>query len=106
MKKGQEFSEAWNFGPNARDAKSVKWIVEKLCENFSGASWKAETNKLHHEAGVLKLDISKANDKLGWVPRWDIETALNKTVEWHKAWRSNQNMSDLTVKQIKIYSAA
>jgi CDP-glucose 4,6-dehydratase len=36
------------------------------------------------EAGLLKLDNSKAVSKLLWQPKWDTETAIQKTIEWYK----------------------
>jgi CDP-glucose 4,6-dehydratase len=101
---GEEFSEAWNFGPNDEDAKSVGWIVEKLCAQIFGACWKTESVKQPHEAGLLKLDSSKAKTKLGWTPRWGLETALSKTIEWHQAWRNREDMAVITTQQIQAYA--
>jgi CDP-glucose 4,6-dehydratase len=71
-----------------------------------GARWEAETAKQPHEAGLLKLDSAKAKTRLGWTPRWNLETALNKTVEWHQAWRSSADMVLFTTAQIKSYADA
>ena len=101
---GEEFAGAWNFGPNHDDAKPVSWIVKQLCDQVPGSSWVIETNKQPHEANFLKLDISKAKAHLGWVPRWNLETALNKTVEWHQAWRNQEDMEAVTSSQIQDYN--
>lgn len=102
--KGEAFSEAWNFGPNDEDAKSVSWIVEQLCDQMPGSKWQTEKTKQPHEAGLLKLDSSKAKTKLGWTPRWNLATALSKTVEWHQAWRNQEDMAAITSSQIQVYS--
>lgn len=102
----QAFAEAWNFGPNDEDAKPVSWIVERLCEQIPGSKWQTENTKQPHEAGLLKLDSSKAKTKLGWMPRWNLETALSKTVEWHQAWRNQEDMAAITSSQIQAYRSA
>jgi CDP-glucose 4,6-dehydratase len=96
-------SQAWNFGPDQRDARSVKWIVDDLCRLIPGASWQSETAPLQHEAGTLKLDSSKAQQHLGWRPRWGLDTALEKTVSWHLAWKRGANMQAFSLAQIGEY---
>ncbi len=100
---GEAFADAWNFGPSDEDTKSVGWIVEQLCALNPGASWKADSKKQPHEAVLLKLDSSKAKANLGWSPRWDLKTALSKTVEWHQAWRDDEDLDRLTTMQISEY---
>ena len=101
--KGEAFAKAWNFGPNDEDAKSVGWIVEKLCAQIPDARWETENAEQPHEAGLLKLDSSKAKAKLGWTPRWNLETALSKTTEWHQAWCNREDMAVITTQQIQAY---
>ena len=100
---GIAFAEAWNFGPNDDDAKSVSWIVKQLCDRSPRAKWQTENAQQPHEAGLLKLDSSKAKTKLGWKPYWNLETALNKTLEWHHAWRKDADMAAFTSEQIQAY---
>lgn len=96
--------EAWNFGPNDTDCKSVEWITNTLfklsgCEN----SWKQDYNFNPHEAKLLKLDISKAKNKLGWNPKWDISFSLEKIVQWHKTYLLNREAEAITHQQIIEY---
>ncbi len=91
---GATFAEAWNFGPEEFDAKPVSWIVERLCQVFPHARWELEGDPQPHEAGLLKLDSAKAKTRLGWAPRWSLETALDQTVEWYQAWREGQSMAE------------
>jgi CDP-glucose 4,6-dehydratase len=58
----------------------------------------------YHEAGVLKLDNTKAVCLLGWKPIWNTETAIEKTIEWYKSYYNNNQI--LTVSHIKEYLAA
>jgi len=103
---GEKFAEAWNFGPEESDAKPVSWIVERLCQKIPNARWDLEGIPQPHEAGLLKLDSSKAKSRLNWAPRWSLETALDKTVEWHQAWKENQPMAQLSIQQIEAYQKA
>lgn len=97
------FAQAWNFGPDERDERSVEWIVDSLCCRFPGATWHRETALQPHEAGTLKLDSSKAKHQLGWRPRWNLDTALEKTVAWHKAWKLGKDMQVFSLSQIREY---
>lgn len=101
---GNAFAEAWNFGPNDDDAKPVGWIVNQLCDRTPGAKWQTDNAQQPHEAGLLKLDSSKAKTKLGWNPRWNLEMALNKTLEWHQAWQKGDDMAAFTSAQIQAYT--
>lgn len=101
--KGNAFAEAWNFGSNDEDAKPVSSIVNQLCDRTPGAKWQTDNAQQPHEAGLLKLDSSKAKIKLGWNPRWNLEMALNKTIDWHHAWRKGDDMAAITSSQIQAY---
>ena len=101
---GQTDSEGWNFGPFDQDARTVQWIVEYLCEDWSDdASWTLQPGEHPHEASFLKLDISKARQRLQWTPRWSLETALKRITEWHRAWLSGQDMRAFCLNQISLY---
>jgi len=103
---GAEFAEAWNFGPEEFDAKSVSWVVERLSQKFPHARSELEGTPQPHEASLLKLDSSKAKTRLGWAPRWSLEKALDKTIEWHQAWKDGLSMAEISIEQIEQYQAA
>lgn len=100
---GQTVAEAWNFGPADDDARSVRWIVEQLVGAMPGVVWKTDESSQPREANLLKLDSSKARARLAWSPRWRVETALKKTLEWHVAWREGRDMQAVTLSQIADY---
>ncbi len=102
---GAAYAEAWNFGPSDEDARSVRWIVERLVAASPGATWECERNPQPHEAHSLKLDSRKARARLGWKPRWRLETALEKTIEWHAVWRQGKEMRDVSLAQIAEFTA-
>ena len=77
---------AYNFGPDDYDCVSTGELVAMFCCAWgSDASWQVQGDGGPHEASYLKLDCSKAKTVLGWKPRWDIKTAVEKTVECEKA---------------------
>ena len=103
---GGKFADSWNFGPRDEDAKPVQWVVEKLTECWGeGAEWELDDRTQPHEANYLKLDISKACNSLGWQPRWRLDRTLQAIVDWTKAYRSEANMREITLGQIKNYES-
>ena len=106
MLQGARFSEGWNFGPTADDSKPVRWILERLAARCPGARWTADGGPHRTEAHRLRLDSSKAATRLGWAPRWDIGTALDRTLEWHRCWRAGSDMNAVCLTQIDAYESA
>ena len=98
------FSEAWNFGPEENDAKSVLWILDFLSQKIPNVQWEIDRSIKPHEANLLLLDSSKAKSRLGWAPKWSLKIALNKIIDWHQAWKENELMSEVSVSQIKSYN--
>ena len=103
---GQAEAEGWNFGPRDEDAQPVQWIVERLCETWGhGANWSLQPGDHPHEASYLKLDISKARQRLHWAPRWSLQTALSRITDWHQAWLSGTDMRAYSLEQISKYQS-
>ena len=103
-RQGHAVAEAWNFGPRDEDARPVQWIVEHLAERWGNcATWVLDGGDHPHEAHYLKLDISKAGGRLGWKPRWTLDTALEKITDWHQAWLARDDMRAHSLAQITAY---
>jgi len=101
---GPKYSEAWNFGPNDPDAKTVAWVATQLVKLWGDrASWRIDKGPHPHEANFLKLDSSKARSLLSWEPKLDIRQALGWVVEWNKGLQSGTNAHELTSRQIQNY---
>ncbi|MEX0346029.1 MAG: CDP-glucose 4,6-dehydratase [Rhizobiaceae bacterium] len=100
---GAEFACGWNFGPDEGDAWTVRRVVEYLMPG--GDSVNLVNEKQPHEASLLRLDSTKARDKLGWKPVWSVEQALAATLDWHKAWRERGDMGDVCREQISRYGS-
>jgi CDP-glucose 4,6-dehydratase len=98
-----DYAQAWNFGPSEQDARNVEWIVKHLVSSISGAAWKHDKSIHPHEAHYLKLDSSKARNHLHWQPKWSLDTALEKIIQWHDGWRNGKDMNQITMQQIAEY---
>jgi CDP-glucose 4,6-dehydratase len=104
---GPRFAEAWNFGPGDEDEKSVEWIVKKICSCWGdGASYQVAAGPHPHEANCLKLDCSKAKSELGWHPRWNLEHAIQKAIEWTRGYREREDIRKVCQAQIQEFENA
>ena len=103
--KGQAFAEPFNFGPRDEDCQSVESIlntINVIWEDCPG--WKLDDEANPHEARFLKLDISKAKDKLNWTPKWNLESTIKRIVDWNTAFNRQENMREHCINEIKSYS--
>jgi CDP-glucose 4,6-dehydratase len=99
-----QFASAFNFGPSDEDAWPVERIANKLVTLWGdGASWQCDVDPGVHEAHYLRLDSSRARTELGWRPKLEIESALEWTVSWYRAWHEGGNMLKVTLDQIAKY---
>lgn len=105
---GQPFAQAWNFGPAEGDARPVAWIAERMAAVWGrGAGWRRmDLAETPHEAHFLKLDCSKARHELGWQPRWSLDEALARIVDWHRAWMDGGDMHRHCEREIRDFAAA
>ena len=97
------YAEGWNFGPFDEDAKPVSWILDQMVSKWQGARWQLDEAAHPHEAGYLKLDISKAKARLNWQPMWRLEQTLNRIVDWHQAWLAGADMHQRCLAEITEY---
>jgi CDP-glucose 4,6-dehydratase len=91
------FSGAWNFGPNYDKEISVKKVAEILSAYWDKVRFELNENgnSEYHETSLLKLDSTKAIKELKWLPIWDGETALKKTIDWYKMFYETGNIISL-----------
>ncbi len=82
----KKYADAWNFGPFAEDSLNVGELVEIAISAWGKGEYKTPslTNQ-PHEAGLLKLDISKTTNELGWQPQYNSRKAIEMTLEWYTA---------------------
>jgi CDP-glucose 4,6-dehydratase len=97
-----EFAEAWNFGPSDEGNISVEKVLDSLKKYWKDIDFKVEQNKNQpHEANLLKLDCSKANIKLKWLPVWDSKKAFEMTTNWYKNFYQENKV--LTLQDLESY---
>lgn len=100
----KDFIGAYNFGPNQNDTRPVRWVADKIVKCWSGeASWKLDKEFYPHEANYLKLDCSKAISRLNWSPKWSLDEAISKVVDWHTDFNNKKDIKEVCLKQIKEY---
>jgi CDP-glucose 4,6-dehydratase len=87
---GHKFAEGWNFGPRDQDCTSVGYVVETFLKILNKTSLVTfGSSPSFHEAGLLKLDISKARFQLKWNPSLNLNDALNWTAQWYLESQNN-----------------
>ena len=105
-KDGKRFSSAWNFGPNDNDIIIVEEIVKSVVKNWGNGEYKVDTLSQPHEAGLLKLDTSKARTFLGWKPVYNIHETIKRTINWYKYFYNGvekEKLYKITVNEIWDY---
>jgi CDP-glucose 4,6-dehydratase len=101
---GDEYAGGWNFGPLDADVRPVGDVVEYLTKAWGdGAEWKCDDLEHAHEAQLLKLDISKAQSRLNWRPRWRLKSTLDSIVTWHKSMLAGKCAKELCLEEIRKF---
>jgi CDP-glucose 4,6-dehydratase len=97
----------WNFGPTPADERPVREIVERIAELWGdGIAWVHDEKEQPHERHELRLDSSRARERLGWAPCWKLERAIERIVEWYRAYEAGEDMREVVLEQIKAYESA
>lgn len=100
-----ELAGYYNVGPDDCDCVTTGQLVNLFCDAWGeGAFWEnREEKNAPHEANFLKLDCSKVKTVFNWHPRWHIDDAICKTVEWTKAWVAQEEIEAVMSRQIQDY---
>ena len=90
----KNFADNYNVGPNENDNLTTSELAEIFCRDWGeNLSWESKSTNQPHEANFLKLDCAKIKSVLNWAPKWDIRTAIAKTVEWYKVYRDKGDVA-------------
>ena len=101
-----KYATGFNFGPNNLVNAPVMEVVTKLTSYYGkGNVVDVSDPNAVHEHNLLKLDVTKAYEMLGWHTQWDLNTSVQKTVDWYKEALSCTDMYDFCAAQIKEYAA-
>lgn len=100
----QKYEGYYNVGPGDEDCVTTGELVELFCEAWGeGQTWENHFAGGPHEANFLKLDCSRLRSVFGWKPAWGVRQAVEKTVEWTKAWQSGEDINLIMKKQIQSF---
>ncbi|QDK83095.1 CDP-glucose 4,6-dehydratase [Spirosoma sp. KCTC 42546] len=99
------FDGAWNFGPSTADCLTVKELVKIAVEIWGKGNYEPiQNNAQPHEAGLLKLDINKTLNELGWKPKYNSTQAIQMSLDWFKCYfEGGKQIADFTKGQIQDY---
>ena len=91
----------YNVGPNDSDCLTTGELATIFCNSWGGGqTFECLKKDGPHEANFLKLDCSKLKTTFGWEPVWSARTAVEKTVEWTKAWVAGEDIPAVLDRQI------
>jgi len=96
--------EAFNFGPSLASNRPVGELVATILEHWPGAWLDQSDPTAPHEANLLHLQIDKAHHRLGWQPRWDYATTLQRTVGWYRAVHEGASPLECCLADLNAYS--
>ena len=96
-----KYSGYYNVGPDDRDCFETGKLVDTFVNCWGEEiKWVNQYDGGPHEANFLKLDCSKLKTTFGWNPRWRLDTAIEKVVEWTKCWSNGGDIRACMDKQI------
>lgn len=96
-----KYASWYNVGPDDQDCYQTGALVSLFVKHWGdGLKWVNQYDGGPHEANFLKLDCSKLKNTFGWKPHWDLETAIEKVVEWSKVWLAEENVRPVMDRQI------
>lgn len=97
----EQYAGYYNVGPDDYDCLKTGALVDLFVKKWGeGMKWINQYDGGPHEANSLKLDCSKLKATFGWKPHWNLDTAVEKTVEWSKCWMSGGNIRACMDRQI------
>ena len=105
LSQGDQFSEAWNYGPLETNGISTQAIAEKLIALWGNGRWlHTDPGFAKVETGYLRLSREKAAVFLNWQPVYTWEEALAEIVEWFKAYMRHEDMFEVGKNHISAYA--
>ena len=98
------FADYYNVGPDDVDCFQTGALVDLFVNKWGeGMRWVNKYDGGPHEANFLKLDCSKLKKTFGWSPRWNLDEAMEKIVEWSKVWLAGGDVRVCMDKQINEF---
>lgn len=98
-----KYADYYNVGPDDEDCVTTGTLADLFCKYYVGMKWENKSVEGPHEANFLKLDCTKLKNTFDWKPVWNIDKAIEKTVEFSKAWIQGEDLEKVLDKQIKEF---
>lgn len=96
-----ELADAYNVGPDEADCVTTQTLAEIFCDAWGdGQTFESRSVDGPHEAAFLRLDCGRLKETFGWEPTWNIKAAVEKTVEFSKAWQAGEDAESIMKAQI------
>lgn len=100
----KKYAGFYNVGPDDKDCVTTGNLVDIFCSKWGkGLTWENRYDGGPHEANFLKLDCSLLKSTFGWKPKWGIEEAIEKVIEWSKVWINQTDISKEMDREIEEY---
>ena len=100
----KKYAGFYNVGPDETDCVTTGNLVDTFCAKWGeGIKWIDRYDGGPHEANFLKLDCSKLKTTFGWKPRWNFDTAIEKSVEWSKVYATGGDVVACLDKEIEEF---
>jgi CDP-glucose 4,6-dehydratase len=100
------YARAFNFGPSREANRPVQQLIEALLGHWPG-SWEDQSDPAApHEAGLLHLVSDLAQQQLGWSPRWDFTTTVERTARWYRQVHEGASALECCLADLQSYGAA
>jgi len=99
-----KYADYYNVGPDDCDCVTTGQLVDIFCKTWGqDQNWKDTSTNGPHEAKFLKLDCTKLKTTFSWEPRWHIDDAIKKSVEWAKIYQKNGDIAQCMERQIQEF---
>ena len=100
----KKYAGFYNVGPDETDCVTTGNLVDTFCAKWGeGIKWIDRYDGGPHEDNFLKLDCSKLKTTFGWKPRWNFDTAIEKSVEWSKVYAAGGDVVACMDKEIEEF---
>jgi CDP-glucose 4,6-dehydratase len=99
-----QYADYYNIGPDEHDCFNTRDLVDLFVRKWGDSlKWIEKNDGGPHEAHYLRLDCSRLKSRFNWKPRWNLEKAVEKTVEWTKYWLNGEDVNTCMDRQIKEF---
>lgn len=100
----RKYEGYYNVGPDEADCVTTEYLVGTFCELWgNNQSWINKYDGGPHESDFLKLDCARLKKVFGWKPRWNFDTAMEKSIEWSKVYETGGDFVECMEKQIREF---